>query len=209
MKIQLRRLLQEGLLDTLKNNSGTLALGLGGLAAGAGVFGDDIQDLTHTGVDNVKEGIGKMADYYKPGESSPGLEDSHNSLSDSDNGSEKDPVKEFEKFKDNLHDQVQQKQDALDDYKKDLSNYEKLDTQLNGGEHNNIFKQTWDDNKGKIIGAGAIGLGGLGAFKGIKHLLNKSYKAGANSQNNKSNETPETKPVDQTKQAIKKNESPK
>lgn len=66
MKIFLRKFIEESLMDSLKENWGKLALGGAALAgANAGAFGDEFQNLTHAGIDNIKSGIRDTVDYYK------------------------------------------------------------------------------------------------------------------------------------------------
>ena len=66
MKLFLRKFIEESLMDSLKENWGKLALGGAALAgANAGAFGDEFQNLTHAGIDNIKSGIKDTVDYYK------------------------------------------------------------------------------------------------------------------------------------------------
>lgn len=66
MKIFLRSFIEESLMDSLKENWGKLALGGAALAgANAGAFGDEFQNLTHSGIDSIKSGIKDTVDYYK------------------------------------------------------------------------------------------------------------------------------------------------
>ena len=66
MKIFLRSIIEESLMDSLKENWGKLALGGAALAgANAGAFGDEFQNLTHSGIDSIKSGIKDTVDYYK------------------------------------------------------------------------------------------------------------------------------------------------
>ena len=66
MKIFLRSFIEESLVDSLKENWGKLALGGAALAgANAGAFGDEFQNLTHSGIDSIKSGIRDTVDYYK------------------------------------------------------------------------------------------------------------------------------------------------
>ncbi len=66
MKIFLRSFIEESLMDSLKENWGKLAVGGAALAgANAGAFGDEFQNLTHAGIDNIKSGIRDTVDYYK------------------------------------------------------------------------------------------------------------------------------------------------
>lgn len=66
MKIFLRSIIEESLMDSLKENWGKLALGGAALAgANAGAFGDEFQNLTHSGIDSIKSGIRDTVDYYK------------------------------------------------------------------------------------------------------------------------------------------------
>ena len=66
MKIFLRSIIEESLMDSLKENWGKLAIGGAALAgANAGAFGDEFQNLTHSGIDSIKSGIKDTVDYYK------------------------------------------------------------------------------------------------------------------------------------------------
>ena len=55
-------LLEEGILQHVKENIGKYALGAAGIAAaGAGEFGDSIQNMTHSGADAIRGGADELA----------------------------------------------------------------------------------------------------------------------------------------------------
>ena len=58
-------LIEEGVLQHVKDNIGKYTLGAAGLAAaGAGEFGDNVQNMTHAGADAAKAGANGLADSF-------------------------------------------------------------------------------------------------------------------------------------------------
>lgn len=104
MKIQIKKyLIQEGILDSIKNNWGKLLVGgVAIAAANAGAFGEKAQDavksggqglkeLTNKAMDSTNDGLKKVADYYKDPKDDPVnvLNEKVKQLSDSsDSGSD-------------------------------------------------------------------------------------------------------------------------
>jgi hypothetical protein len=84
MKIQIKKyLIQEGILDSIKNNWGKILVGgVAIAAANAGAFGEKAQnavksggqglkELTNKAMDSTNDGLKKVADYYKDPKDDP------------------------------------------------------------------------------------------------------------------------------------------
>jgi len=196
MKIPLRHiLLEEGLLDTLKNNSGGIALGAGVLAANAGVFGDDLQDLTKAGIGSVKDGIGKMGDYYMPDDAHD-TSDSHEGFfggsHDSGSGGSHDnsngffggaskfdpnhPAESINALKDQVSQQYEKSQDAVDLAEKNERTLKDLNATLQGTTISNALDNAWDDYKGTLA-TGVLAAGALANHKAISKGIGKTLAA--------------------------------
>lgn len=176
MKIFLRRFIEESLMDSLKENWGKLALGGAALAgANAGAFGDEFQNLTHAGIDNIKSGIRDTVDYYKhdnnqntptahPAQSHPQTTPSVK------NGFGNDVVDNLQKAKNDLNVAHEKSVDNISNAEANERRIRDVKAQEDGVFSNmtNSVRNVISDNPMTFGGLGAAGLGYAYMKKGKK-----------------------------------------
>lgn len=196
-------ILEESLLDSLKNNWDKIALGgLGVAAANAGAFGEDMQSLTQSGLKGASDMVGKTADYYK----NPNT-NQHPGDTDGDGNPDKftgDPIQDHKLSKDRLETAAEnakiQVQDAKDN-ERELRDYNADNSGLFSSALNNTSNFV-SDNGAAIGGLAATGALGAAAVGGSKYKSNNpsnpSNPSNKTNQPNKSNNPsnqPNKKPV--------------
>jgi len=195
MKVELRNfLLEEGLLDSLKNNWGKIAVGGATLAAAdSGALGDEIQSLTHSGMDEIKKGMGKTADYYAnshpdshPDGHSNGATINKNLLTGEDYKNNIDNAKNL------LNTKAEQAAEAAKnakEYALDLQNTSADQKGLISSISNSISNGI-DNNIGKLGTVAGLGIGTAAAYKyaqnknKLKNNTNNTNNTNTNNTNN-------------------------
>lgn len=175
MKIFLRKFIEESLMDSLKENWGKLALGGAALAgANAGAFGDEFQNLTHAGIDNIKSGIRDTVDYYKHDNNTntPTAHpaQTHTPSTPSKNGFGNDVVDNLQKAKDDLNAAHEKSVDNISNAEANERRIRDVKAQEDGVFSNmtNSVRNVISDNPLTFGGLGATGLGYAYMKKGKK-----------------------------------------
>lgn len=179
MKIFLRSFIEESLMDSLKENWGKLALGGAALAgANAGAFGDEFQNLTHAGIDNIKSGIRDTVDYYKHdnNQNTPTAPTAHPAQSHQQttpsvkNGFGNDVVDNLQKAKNDLNVAHEKSVDNISNAEANERRIRDVKAQEDGIFSNmtNSVRNVISDNPMTFGGLGAAGLGYAYMKKGKK-----------------------------------------
>lgn len=185
-----KHLLEEGILDHVKNNIGKYALAGAGLAAaGAGEFGSAAEGLTNSAAHAGSEGLHHLADmghrtidHYA---GAPESHTAHTTAPQHDAATHPDPSKET--YAEHMKREAEAKQQAdiqakLNDPRvgHEHHTFHDTDVSVDKDGHTSYDRHINDTGKDTLygLGAGVAGLGLLGAHKRDKRRMQDSYNAG-------------------------------